>query len=252
MGRVEGKVALVTGGASGLGLADVQRLAEEGASVILTDVNDEAGTAAAEKIASETGQRVAYRHLDVSSADEWQDTVTWIEKEFGRLDVLVNNAGVVIVATPEETTLEQFRFANAVMNEGVFVGCKTCLPLMTSSGGGSIINMSSTASHMGFPVFFAYSAAKGAVRSMTKSLAVYCQMARNNIRCNSIHAGAIDTPMVANANAQLGVEPPGSDDEVGLGEPRDVANMVLYLASDESRFVNGAELMIDNCVSIRP
>ena len=119
---------------------------------------------------------------------------------FGGLHVLVNNAGVVVVATPETTTLEQFRFANAVMSEGVFLGCKAAIPVMNASGGGSIVNMSSVASHLGYPVFFAYSAAKGAVRAMTKAIAVHCQMQKYAIRCNSIHAGAIETPMVQKAS----------------------------------------------------
>ena len=117
-------------------------------------------------------------------------------RHFGGLHVLVNNAGVVKIATPETCTLDDFRFQNAVMTEGVFLGCKHAIPAIKASGGGSIINMSSMASHLGYPVYFAYSAAKGAVRSMTKAIAVHCQMNKYNIRCNSIHAGAIDTQMV--------------------------------------------------------
>ena len=179
-----------------------------------------------------------------------------IVDEFGGLDVLVNNAGVAFIATPEDTTLEQFRLANAVMSEGVFLGCRTAIPAMKLRGGGSIINMSSVASHLGFPVYFAYTAAKGAVRSMTKSIAVHCQMNGYNIRCNSIHAGAIDTPMVRDSFAKLGLEPPDPDkndpaDPVGIGWAEDVANLVLYLASDESSFMNGAELMLDNALTIQ-
>ena len=176
--------------------------------------------------------------------------------EFGGLDVLVNNAGIAFIATPETTTLEQFRLANAVMSEGVFLGCRAAIGAMKLRGGGSIINMSSVASHLGYPVFFAYSAAKGAVRAMTKSIAVHCQMNGYDIRCNSIHPGSIDTPMVHSARAELGMEPPDPDkkdpgDPVGIGRPEDVANLVLYLASDESRFMNGAELMLDNALSIQ-
>lgn len=249
MGRLDGKVALITGAASGLGKADALLLAREGAGVVLTDVNP-----AGEEVAVEirgAGGRALFLVQDVRDEAQWVTTVARTESEFGGLDILVNNAGIVIVATPEQTTLEQFRLANAVMSEGVFLGCKHGIPAMRRRGGGSIINMSSVASHLGYPVFFAYSAAKGAVRSMTKSIAVHCQMNRMNIRCNSIHASSIDTPMVAQALKELGMSPPGPDDPIGVGRPDDVANLVLFLASDESRFVNGAELMIDNALSVQ-
>lgn len=255
MGRVQDKVVLVTGAASGLGKADARLLAAEGARVVLTDI-DEKGVEVAAEISQETGQETLFLHQDVTDPDRWQAVVAATEEKFGGLDVLVNNAGIVIVATPEDTTLEQFRLANAVMNEGVFLGCQAAIPALKRRGGGSIINMSSVASHLGYPVFFAYTAAKGAVRSMTKSIAVHCQMNGYNIRCNSIHAGAIDTPMIHSSFAELGMEPPdpdqqNPDDPVGIGRPEDVANLVLYLASDESRFVNGAELVIDNALTVQ-
>ncbi len=143
---------------------------------------------------------------DVRDEQRWQEVIAATVQAFGGLHVLVNNAGVVKIATPEDCTLEDFRFQNAVMSEGVFLGCKHAIPAMKASGGGSIINMSSVASHLGYPVYFAYSAAKGAVRSMTKSIAVHCQMNKYNIRCNSIHAGAIDTQMVRDATKTLGME----------------------------------------------
>jgi len=255
MGRVEGKVALITGAASGLGAADAEILAREGATVVLTDIDEDAGEAAAESI-RKAGGKATFLVQDAANEERWQQVITTTRKEHGRLDVLVNNAGIVIMASPEDCTLDDFRKQNAVMSEGVFLGCKHALPLMHESGGGSIINMSSIASHLGYPIFFAYSAAKGAVRAMSKAIAVHCQMNGYNIRCNSIHAGAIDTPMVQNTFAQMGLEPPdpdkeNQDDPVGIGRPEDVANLVLYLASDESRFMNGAELMLDNALIIQ-
>jgi 3(or 17)beta-hydroxysteroid dehydrogenase len=250
VGRVEGKVALITGAAQGLGLADAKMLAREGAMVVMTDIQDEAGEAGAAEI-REAGGKALFIHQDASSEDNWQAIIQRIRDEYGRLDVLVNNAGLVQMADPEECTLESFRLHNSVMNEGVFLGCKYALPLMNESGGGSIINMSSTASHLGYPIYFAYSAAKGAVRSMSKAIAIHCQMKGYNIRVNSLHPGAIDTPMIDKATEILGIENKADISPVGLGEPVDVANIVLFLASDESKYVNGSEIIIDNALSIQ-
>jgi 3(or 17)beta-hydroxysteroid dehydrogenase len=251
MGRVDGKVALITGAASGLGAADAEVLAREGATVVMTDVNDEAGEAAAASI-RESGGNATYMSLDASDEEQWKGIIARIRNEHGRLDVLVNNAGIVIMGTPEDCSLDAFRKQNAIMCEGVFLGCKYALPLMNQSGGGSIINMSSIASHLGYPIYFAYGAAKGAVRSMSKALAVHCQMNGYKIRVNSLHPGAIDTPMVSQSAKELGVE--NIEDlspVVGVGRPEDVANVVLFLASDESRFVNGSEIVIDNALSVQ-
>ncbi len=249
-GRVAGKVALVTGGGSGLGKADCEALAREGAIVVVTDVKIEPAL----KVADALVQHAAGR-LDVASEDQWIAVIAAIEERFGRLDILVNNAGVVLSADVEATTLEQFRFVNAVMNDGVFLGCKYAIPLMNKKDGGSIINMSSTGALLGYPIFFAYSAAKGAVRAMTKSIAVMCQEKGYKIRCNSVHPGAIETPMVQEAEGRIGQVqsvPTGVLPAGAKGAPEDVAAMVLFLASDESRFVNGAELVVDNGVTIRP
>ncbi len=252
MSRLAGKVAIITGAASGLGRADAETFVREGAKVLLTDIDEKSGRALVDALNVRTAGSAHFMSHDVRSEERWAAVVAEARSRFGGLHVLVNNAGVVVVATPETTTLEQFRFANAVMSEGVFLGCKAAIPVMHASGGGSIVNMSSVASHLGYPVFFAYSAAKGAVRAMTKAIAVHCQMQKYAIRCNSIHAGAIDTPMVQKASDELGMKM--SDYEAtpwGLGKPQDVANLVLYLASDESRFVNGTELVIDNALTVQ-
>lgn len=249
MGRVENKIALVTGGASGLGKADARMLAAEGARVVITDI-DPKGVAVAEEI----GHDCLFMTQDVGDEPGWQQVLAAVERRFGGLHILVNNAGIVHLADPEQTTLADFRKVNRVMSEGVFLGCKHALPLMRASGGGSIVNMSSIASHLGYPVFFAYSAAKGAVRAMTKSIAVHCQAHDMKIRCNSIHAGAIETPMVQQAEGRPGqgkAVPAGVLPADAVGAPEDVAYMVTYLASDESRFVTGTEFIIDNGLAIR-
>jgi 3(or 17)beta-hydroxysteroid dehydrogenase len=250
MGRVDGKVALITGAASGLGCADAEVLAREGATVVLTDIDEDAGEAAAESIRG-AGGNATFMPLDVADEEQWQQVIAHIRSEHGRLDVLVNNAGLAIVGTPEDCSLEIFRKQNAVMSEGVFLGCKHALPLMHESGGGSIINMSSIASHLGYPIYFAYSAAKGAVRAMSKAIAVHCQMNGYEIRVNSLHPGAIDTAMIDKMISDLGLDNKENLSPVGLGQPEDVANVVLFLASDESRFVNGTEILIDNALSIQ-
>lgn len=250
VGRVEGKIALVTGGGSGLGAADCAALAREGATVIVTDLAVESAQAVADRI----GNGAVAFALDVADEAAWLRVMDEVGRRFGRLDILVNNAGIVQMADCEDVTLEQFRRVNAVMSEGVFLGCKHALPLLKKAQNASIVNMSSTGALLGYPIFFAYSAAKGAVRSMTKSIAVMCQEKGYRIRCNSVHPGSIETPMVQEAEGRIGqakavgsgVLPFGAN-----GAPEDVANMVLFLASDESRFVTGAEFVIDNAVTIR-
>jgi len=252
MGRVAGKVAIVTGGAQGLGKADCEALVREGASVMITDIKVAEGEALAKQLNAVRAGSAAFMQQDVRDEARWQEVIAATVKQFGKLNVLVNNAGMVVPATPETTTLEQFRLHSAIMSEGTFLGCKHAIPVMQQAGGGSIINMCSVATHLGYPVFFAYSAAKGAVRAMTKSIAIWCQMQKYNIRCNSVHPGATDTPMVEEANKLLGIPDEFyTQSGPGLGRPEDVASVVVFLASDESRFINGTELVLDNALTIQ-
>jgi 3(or 17)beta-hydroxysteroid dehydrogenase len=246
-GRAADKVVIVTGAASGLGKADALRLAEEGARLVLTDINMEAG----QQVASDCGG--LFFRQDVSEEASWQALIESTVNEFGRLDALVNNAGIAHVANIEMETTEAWHRILRVHLDGTFFGCRAAIPAMASSGGGSIINMSSTAALIGISPYLAYSAAKGGIRAMTKSIAIHCREQKNNIRCNSVHPGSISTPMVHNALETLsGVrlmdqpDPEAARKAMGIGEPDDVANMVLFLTSDESKHINGAELVIDN------
>lgn len=248
MARVANKIALVTGAASGLGLAAAKRLAEEGATVILADINVAAGEAAASTI-----EGASFEPLDVTSEQSWSDLVDKIISEHGRLDVLFNSAGIVQLASIEDTTEELWRKINAVGTDGTFFGCKHALRVMKAAGSGSIINMCSTASIQGGPNIFAYAASKSAIRGMTKSVACLSAQEGYGVRCNSVHPGNMDTPMLQGMREIVKAHKPEvieAMDKLWVGEPIDVANMVLFLASDESRAVNGAELVIDNTTTI--
>ncbi|WP_395646929.1 glucose 1-dehydrogenase [Terricaulis sp.] len=249
MKRVAGKVALVTGGGLGLGRAACLMLAREGAQVAVTDVKEDEGRAVAEEIIGAGGEAIFLRH-DVSKEEEWDNVVATTVKRFGGLDILVNNAGVALSANVEDTTLEQWRWLMAINLDGVFLGTKAAIARMKRKGG-SIINLSSIEGIIGDPNLAAYNASKGGVRLFTKSAALHCAKAGYGIRVNSIHPGYIWTPMVkaflaaqpdpdAAAVAVAAMHPVGH-----LGDPDDIANAVLYLASDESKFVTGAELVVD-------
>lgn len=247
MRRVEGKVVLITGAASGLGLADARALVAEGAHVVMTDIDEAAGNAAAEAL----GAR--FLHQDVSDEAGWAHVMETIEAHHGRLDALVNNAGIAPIADIEHTSTEVWRRTLAVHLDGTFFGCRAAIPLMKASGGGSIVNMSSTAALVGIPPYLAYSAAKGGIRSMTKAIAIHARQQKLGIRCNSVHPGSISTPMVHSAVRALmdidmtaGDDPEATRRAMGIGEPDDVAHMIVFLVSDESKHVNGAELVIDN------
>ena len=238
MGRVADKVAIITGGASGLGLASARRLAEEGARVVLADINLEQGQAVADEI---PGAR--FEHLDVTREANWIALIDKVIADFGRLDILLNCAGIVRLASIEDTTEEIWREINAVGTDGTFFGCKHALRVMKVAGGGSIINMCSTASIQGGPMIFAYAASKSAIRGMTKSVAVLSVQSGYGVRCNSVHPGNMRTPMLEGMK-EIVME------NVWVGEPVDVANLVLFLASDESIAVNGAAMVVDNTTTI--
>ncbi len=250
-GRVEGKVAIITGAAKGLGRADAELLAQEGAKVVLTDVD----TAEGEKVAAGIGPNALFVPQDVTDEAGWQRLIEQTVGHFGGLHVLVNNAGIVTLGDPETATAEDYRRIMAVSMDATFYGCKYAIPAMRDSGGGSIINMSSIAALVGESYVAAYCAAKGAIRSYTKAVAVHCAQNAMNIRCNSIHPAGIDTPMVRSVQAQTAgaarPEPGAAPVRASrLGEAKDIAYAVLYLASDESRFVNGAEMVIDNSITV--
>ncbi len=251
MGRVQGKVALITGASLGIGRASVELLASEGARVVLTDVLDAEGQAVASAIADAGGEAI-YLHLDVSSEDQWRKVIEQTVNRFGRLDILVNNAGVGWGGPPEDETLERWRKLMSINLDGVFLGVKHAIRVMKASGnGGSIINVSSIEGLIGDPNLGAYNASKGGVRLYTKSTALYCAKAGLRIRVNSIHPGYIWTPMVENYLRQAGDIAAGRKaldamHPIGhVGEPDDIAYGILYLSSDESKFVTGAELVID-------
>lgn len=259
MGRVEGKVALVTGAASGLGEASAQLLSREGATVILADVNEASARRVQRGIRSAGGNATAMV-LDVTDEQQWISTMARIRKRFGALHVAVNCAGTNIDRSfPTDTTLADWRRLMAVNLDGVFLGTKHALAAMRASDPvvGSIINISSIMGLVGHPDIAAYNASKGGVRLYSKSVALSCAEQRLNIRVNTVHPGFIDTPLLRKAMARF------SDQELArttydalqpvghLGEPLDIAYGVLYLASDESKFMTGAELVIDGGCTAR-
>lgn len=250
MGRVEGKVALVTGAASGLGRATSIRLAEEGAKVMVTDWEDKGGNETVRMIKNAGGQ-ASYMHHDVSKEEDWQAVLAGTLDIYGRLDVLVNNAAVIIAKSIKDTTLKDWQWQNSIALDGVFLGVKYGAEAMEKSGGGSIINISSIAGIIGLDRSAAYCAAKGGVKLLTKAAAVEFARMKNGIRVNSVHPGVIRTPGVDATIRKYGgsekvkarfesMSPLGE-----LGEPNDIANGVLYLASDESKYMTGSELVID-------
>lgn len=252
--RVAGKVAIITGGASGIGRGCAIRLAEEGAIVVITDIQDEPGRGVAAEI-SATGGTAQYLNHDVTSEAAWIAVVATVVEQHGRLDVLVNNAGIGIGGSIIEMSLSDWQRQQAINLDGVFLGIKHCIPPMRDSGGGSIINMSSVAGLKGSARLAGYNATKGGVRLLTKGVALECARERWHVRVNSVHPGIIDTPIwnsVLPGALQAGIVElnPAAIAEIAvptgvLGTPLDIANGVLFLASDESSYITGTELVID-------
>lgn len=233
-GRVEGKVALISGGARGMGAEDARLLVEEGARVVIGDVRDDEGRA----LASELGDAARYVHLDVTQLDQWEAAVATATGEFGKLDVLVNNAGIVAAGPLREFRMDKWQQVLDVNLTGTFLGMRSVVDPMTEAGGGSIINISSIEGIRGAPMVHPYVASKWAVRGITKSAAL--ELAPVNIRVNSVHPGFIRTPMTAHLPEDMVTIPLGRP-----AEAREVATFVVFLASDEASYATGSEFIMD-------
>ena len=258
MGRVSGKVALVTGGGSGIGKASAELLAREGAKVVVTDIVAADAKAVADGIVKAGGVAMSLQH-DVTDEKAWQEAIAATQKAYGGLNILFNNAGICIGGPVWEFSLADWRKQNAVNIDGVFLGTKYGIPLMRDSGGGSIIITSSIAGLSGTPGLSGYCASKGAVRLFTKSVAMDCAKAKLNIRVNSVHPGVIETPIwskmpgnVFGGNRTNAIDPGAFASATTpmrrAGQAIEIANGVLFLASDESSYMTGSELVIDGGV----
>lgn len=255
MGRVAGKMALITGGAQGLGEATARMFAREGAKVTVTDINGEGAAKVAASIneAHGAGTAFAFQH-DVTSEEQWKDIAQKAHDAMGGLNILVNNAGIGGLGSVEDETYERFKKVQAVDVDSIFLGCKYAIPLMRAHGLGSIVNISSIAGIIASANYVSYNTAKAAVRHISKSIALHLAKTGGQIRCNSVHPVFINTPILDGIKEMFGEEkgleklarqvPLGK-----VGEPDDIAYAVLYLASDESKLVTGAELKVDGGIS---
>ena len=254
MARLAGKVAMVTGAGTGIGLATAKLFAQEGAQVVVAELDEASGRAAAEAV------KGLFVKLDAREEADWARALDEVRAKRGGLHVLVTNAGVLCRSEQpdvESTSLDEWRWLQRVNVEGVFLGCKLALPLMRDSGGGSIVNLSSIAGLLASPHLAAYGASKGAVRQFTKSVAAHCGRRGYRIRCNSVHPGLIETQMGDKVMGLGGADPAQNKETrrkaVPLGElgrPEDVASCILFLASDDARYVTGAELVVDGGYTI--
>ncbi|MBO9123769.1 MULTISPECIES: SDR family NAD(P)-dependent oxidoreductase [unclassified Rhizobium] len=244
MARLYGRVAVISGGALGMGLAHAKALAKEGAKIVIADINEEAGAAAVAELGSK-GTEAVFVRLDVTSEESWSEAVNRAVKAFSKVDILVNNAGIYLSGTVENTSLDVWERTMAVNVRGVFLGSKTVIPHMRAAGGGSIINICSNWGIVAFPDAAAYVASKGAVRLLTKATA--SEVAKDNIRVNSVHPSFT----ITNMTKDLVNEPETVKALVGpslLGRParaEEIASTVVFLASDESSFMTGSELVVD-------
>ena len=255
---LNGKIALVTGGASGIGRETSAVFARHGAKVAVADINADGAQETVAEIARSGGEAIAV-NLDVTREESWEAGVSQVVDAFGGLDVLVNSAGVELLKSIAETSLEDFRWLTGINVDGVFLGIKYSLPAMQASGGGSIVNISSIAGLIGFPNQAAYCTSKGAVRLLTKAAAMEAAALKSNVRINSVHPGVIDTPMARDFIS--GLEPQQAEHRwqqlaalhpIGrMGEASDVASAILFLASDHSSFMTGAELVVDGGITAR-
>ena len=241
-GRIDGKVALVTGGASGIGAAHVRVFAAEGAKVVVADVQEDKGREVADSVNNAGGVAVFVR-LDVTNADDWQNAVNAAISQFGKLTTLINNAGVYWPGGVEEETTEKWNKMLAINQTGVWLGMKTAVPALRDSGSGVIVNISSLYGLIGSPGSIAYHATKGAVRIMTKAAAL--EYVRQGIRVNSIHPGQIDTPILAGLTPEQNEQIKEATPMGRLGRPEEIAFGSLYLCSDEASYTTGIELVID-------
>lgn len=252
MGKLDGRVAIVTGGGRGLGAAAVEALSAEGAFVVIADVLDDAGTALATQL-SEAGHGASYSRLDVTQASAWAELVDATMAEHGRIDCLVNNAGINIPITIEDASEEQFRSIIDVNLIGPFLGIKAVLPAMRQSASGSIINIASNSTAMVLPATSLYGATKSGLANLTKTTAVHCALRGDNIRVNSIHPGAHLTEMMSNPQVQampqvkslVAAIPMGR-----MGQPAEFGKLVAFLASDDSSYMTAAELFTDGGLTV--
>jgi NAD(P)-dependent dehydrogenase (short-subunit alcohol dehydrogenase family) len=254
MKRLENKIVLVTGGARGIGKAITELFVDEGAIVICSDINDKQGNQTINNIESTNAE---YKHLDVSLEDNWIDITKYIKSKFGKLDILINNAGITGFIessgphNPEDLDMDSWHKIHSINSDGVALGCKYAIKIMKENGG-NIVNISSRSGIVGIPQAVAYASSKASVRNHTKSVALYCADMKYQIRCNSIHPGAILTPMWDEmlprdeSQKQEAIKTISQDIPLKrMGEAKDVAYAALYLASDESKYVTGIELNVD-------
>lgn len=252
MARFDGKVAFVTGAASGIGKATARQFAKEGAKVLVADVNRADG----EAVAAEIGDDAAFVELDVASEASWEQAFEAAVAAFGGVNVLVNAAGISPGDTIENASFEHWRKIHAVCLDGVFLGCKHGVPVIDRSGGGAIVNISSVAGMIGVPGLSSYSSAKAGVRNLSKSVAMHCTKQGYDIRCNSIHPGSVETPILAQVHHGVVDERHVRGREKAIpmrriGQPEEIAKPILFLASDDASFITGAELVVDGGFTAR-